>query len=226
MAQSMPVGSRLFVPFHESTMSRFPYVSHPASLVRSSALAALLAVAACADADETTVGASTGAVPAPSAGTPAAANPSATATTGNVDQDFLRTMSDHHQGMVAIARPTKGRFGAGEAVRGDAATLDTKGSAQLDSMSAMLRSAFNDPYLAKVLPNHQAVFDSLAKLSGPSFDRHFYDGVIAHHQEGIRKLEQYIPRLTRPDLKAMAERMRDEHKREIEELEKKRDAIK
>jgi uncharacterized protein (DUF305 family) len=207
-------------------MSRFPYITHTASLVRTIALAASLAVAACADADETTVGASTGAVPAPSAGTPGATNASATATTGNVDQDFLRAMSDRHQGIVAIARPTKGRFGAGEAVRGDAATLDAKGTAQLDSMSAMLRSAFNDQYLAKVLPNHQAVSDSLAKLSGPAFDRHFYDGVIAHHQEGIRMLEQYIPRLTRPDLKAMAERMRDEHRREIEELERKRDVIK
>ena len=226
MAQSMPVEVRLFVPFHESTMLRSPHAPYAALLFRSAMLAALTAAVACGG-DSGSDGDTVVAAIPKAGGAPGAAGTSGTpATTGNADQDFLRMMSDHHQGMIALARPTKGRFGAGEAARADAGALDTKQTAELDSMTAMLKQAFNDAYLSKVLPNHQAMSDSLAKLSGPVFDRQFYESVIQHHQEGIRMLDQYLRKLTRPEIKAMAERMRDEHKREISELERKRDAIK
>ena len=56
--------------------------------------------------------------------------------------------------------------------------------------------------------------DARAKGAGPEFPRRMVD----HHQEGIRLTDRYLPRLTRPEEKPMAEKGKSEQQRDIETL--------
>ena len=96
----------------------------------------------------------------------------------------------------------------------------------MDSMTTMLETSFKDPYAPKVTSKGQAMADSLRAQRGPAYDRTFYQQVIAHHREGLTMMDEYLPKLTRPEIKAMAQRMRDVQAREITEFERKVSAIK
>ena len=45
--------------------------------------------------------------------------------------------------------------------------------------------------------------------------------VIEHHQQGIAMIDRFLPRLTRPDVRAMAERMKADQQKEIQDLQAK-----
>ena len=84
------------------------------------------------------------------------------AMTGNADQDFLRLMSDHHKGLIAIARAAKDSKVATEGVRADARNLDAAQAAEIDTMVTMLETTFKDPYQPKVTPDNKTMADALA----------------------------------------------------------------
>jgi uncharacterized protein (DUF305 family) len=44
--------------------------------------------------------------------------------------------------------------------------------------------------------------------------------VVEHHREGIQMIDQFLPRLTRADVRQMAERMRAEQQKDIARLER------
>lgn len=140
--------------------------------------------------------------------------------TGDPDRDFLRMMSDHHKGLIAIAHLAKDRASAGTA-RTDAATMDAKQDQELDRMVTMLEKDFKDPYGPKIMPEHQAMADDLKGKSGAEFARTFYQDVIKHHQEAIVMIDGYTPKAKNATIRSMAEKMKTDQSREIAELEKK-----
>ena len=141
--------------------------------------------------------------------------------TGNADQDFLRMMSDHHKGMIAMAHPTMDGKGSTATVRADARKIDAAQDAEIDQMVTMLEKDFKDPYQPKFTPGNQAMIDLLAKQTGTAYDRTFYMNVVKHHREALAMIDEYMPKLTRADLKAMAQKMKADQTREIAEFEKK-----
>ncbi len=143
------------------------------------------------------------------------------AMTGNPDRDFLRMMSDHHKGLIALAHETMDRKGAAASVREDASKMDKKQDAELDTMTTMLEQTFKDAYAPKVMPENKTMNDSTLAKTGPAFDRAFRETVIMHHQEGIKMMDEYLPKLTDPKVKSMAQRMRNDQTREIAELQAK-----
>jgi uncharacterized protein (DUF305 family) len=68
--------------------------------------------------------------------------------------------------------------------------------------------------------------DSLQAKSGVEYDRAFYGDVIQHHREGLKMIDDFMPRLTKPDVKQMAEKMKADQQKEIAEFEKKMNALK
>lgn len=140
--------------------------------------------------------------------------------TGNADQDFLRMMSDHHKGLILIAHMTKDRKDGGTAAA-DATKLDTKQDKELDHMVSMLEKDFKDPYAPKVMPEHQAMADSLKSKTGKDYDRTFYQDVIKHHQEAIKMVDDYLPKAKNTMLKQMAEQMKADQTKEIAEFQQK-----
>ena len=148
------------------------------------------------------------------------AGKSSTTASQSVDQQFLRMMSDHHKGLIALAHEAMERKYP-VSVKGEAEALDKKEDAELDQMVTMLEQRYHDAYAPKVMPDNQAMLDSLKPKSGAAYDRTFRQDVIKHHQDGIAMIDQYAAKLSDPTLKAMAEKMKADQRRDIAELRNK-----
>jgi uncharacterized protein (DUF305 family) len=138
--------------------------------------------------------------------------------TGNADHDFLRMMADHHEGLVVMTQMTENRKDVGTAAA-DAAKLDAAQSKQVAQMVTLLEKDFNDRYVPKVMPEHQAMVDDLKTKSGKEYERTFYQDIIKHHQEAIAMIDAYLPRAKNPMVKQMAEKMKAIQTRQIAEFQ-------
>ncbi|MGI8509278.1 MAG: DUF305 domain-containing protein [Gemmatimonadaceae bacterium] len=139
---------------------------------------------------------------------PATAGDLTTSGQMSADQEFLQKMSDHHEGLILMVHKTLEHTGP-LAVKDEAKKLDSEQDDELDRMKNALKGDFNvASYTPKAMPEHQAMADSLGKLSGSAYDRQFRKDVITHHQEAVAMIDRYLPRLTHADVKTMAERMR------------------
>ncbi len=182
----------------------------------------LVLIAACGSKYETKVTDSTAMTTPAGTAAPAPATTGGAmegmAMTGDANRDFLRMMSDHHKGLIAMAHETmeEGR-GTAES-RGDAGKLDAQQDEELKQMVTMLDKDYKDPYEPKVIPAHRAMLDTLLAKSKDTYVPTFYRLVIQHHREALTLIDAYLPRATRPDLKAMAEQMRRDQAREIAEF--------
>ncbi len=130
------------------------------------------------------------------------------------DQEFLQKMSDHHKGLVLIVHQTLERRDV-PAIMAAAKQLDAEQDADLDTMMVTLRQRYNDAYNPSVMAEHQAMADSLKLLKGTGYERAFLNDVIKHHQEGIAMIDQYLPKLSDPSVKAMTVRMRSTQAAEV-----------
>jgi uncharacterized protein (DUF305 family) len=88
-------------------------------------------------------------------------------------------------------------------------------------MVAMIKTSYNETYMPMVMLGDKAMNDSLQQESGAAYDRDMYRHLIMHHQEAIEMVDEFLPRLARPDVKQMAERMRADQQREIQEFQRK-----
>ena len=113
--------------------------------------------------------------------------------TGDPDRDFLRMMSDHHKGLIAIVHPTldkKENF----AVKGDARKMDKAQDAEIEKMITILDQQYNDTYTPSVMPDKQRMVDELKGKSGADYSRTFLKDVIAHHEQAIKMIDHYLPK--------------------------------
>lgn len=141
-----------------------------------------------------------------------------TAQSPSGDPQFLRQMSDHHEGLVLIAEQARTRA-QDDSVRAVAENLHMKQAAERDSMVAMLSEMFSEQHTAQPMAKNRAQADSASQMSGPEHDQYFLRTVIAHHEEGIQMIDQQMPNLTMDHVRLMAEKMRGDQQREIQELE-------
>lgn len=131
---------------------------------------------------------------------------------GNPDQEFLRMMSDHHLGILLMAHEAEKK---GVTVKAEAKKIDTAQDAELNKMVALLETAFDDKYTPKVTSENQAMAEALKQKSGAAYDTAFRENAIKHHQEALQMIDGFLPKLTRPDLKQMAQKMKGDQTREI-----------
>ncbi len=90
------------------------------------------------------------------------------AMTGDPNRDFLRMMSDHHKGLIAMAHQTienKEKL----AVKDIARRLDTKQDQELEKMNTMLETDYKDAYAPKVMPDNQQMVDDLFEKKKKNF---------------------------------------------------------
>lgn len=140
------------------------------------------------------------------------------AMTGDADHDFLRMMSDHHKGLIAMAHETMEDGRGTVRSRADASRLDTTQDEELKQLVTMLDAEYQDPFEPKVTASDQELLDALLKQSGKAYAAMFYQHVVAHHREALMMIDAYLPKAQRPALKAIAERMRRDQAREIPEF--------
>jgi len=141
----------------------------------------------------------------------------ASAPARDADQEFLRMMIDHHEGMVVMA-DTAVKKAATADVRSDATKMRTAQKEEQQKMQAMLRAQYSEDKRPMVTPGNASMVTMLAGESGAAFDRQFREHVIMHHEEGIKMIDQFSPRLTMAELKQMATKMKANQSKEIAEL--------
>jgi uncharacterized protein (DUF305 family) len=142
------------------------------------------------------------------------------AMTGDADRDFLRMMSDHHKGMIAMAHMTKERKDVGSAAA-DADKIDAAQDKELDRMMTMLEKDFKDAYAPKVMPDNQAMADKMKGMKGTEYERAFYENTITHHQAAVKMVDEYLPKGKSAAIKQMAEKIKADQAKEIAEFQKK-----
>ena len=137
------------------------------------------------------------------------------------NQSFLRMMSDHHQGLLAMSDTAMGKLGA--TAKADAQKMRTDQKREQDHMLQMLRSDYKDSLTPMILPSNQAMISTVAQAGSGDADRVYYQQVIAHHREGVQMIDKMLPHLTGMS-KDMASSSRTKQQREIAEFEKKANA--
>lgn len=138
----------------------------------------------------------------------------------DADHEFLRMMSDHHEGLVVMMDGAIERATSASA-RADAKRLHMKQDAERDSIVAIIRTVYSDTITPMVTPSAKATNDSLEQTTGAAYNRELYRRVIMHHQEGIKMIDDFLPRLTRANVRQMAQEMRAAQQREIQEFQPK-----
>ena len=182
------------------------------------ALALVLASSACGGSgDGSDQAAAGGDTAATAAAQPAAPAADAGATQGGPDQQFLREMADHHEGMRRMAAEATQK-GSAE-VKAAAAEMSQKQTAEQQEMLSMLQSQ-GVSHQPSMMSSNQAMVDSLVQApAGADFDMAFHMQVIAHHREGIAMIDRMLPQLTNPQVRQMAERMKADQQKDIQEHE-------
>lgn len=143
------------------------------------------------------------------------------ASTSEPDKTFLEMMSNHHKGLIALTHLSVEQKKGSASVRADAEKLDRAQDAELDTMLTMLQTKHQTPYQPKVIPQNQAMVDSLSSMTGAAFDKQFYEDVVTHHQQAIAMIDTYLPRAKDEKLKTMAERMKKDQQQQIQEFQHK-----
>lgn len=133
--------------------------------------------------------------------------------TGDPDRDFLRMMSDHHTGLIAMSHDAKDKAGA--AVKKEATRSDAAQDMELEKMKADLSKNYKDDYKPSIMPDNQAMLDALKPLSGSAYDKKYLENVIRHHEQALTMIDGYLPTAKRADIRAMAEKMKADQAREI-----------
>ena len=138
----------------------------------------------------------------------------------DADHEFLRMMADHHEGLVAMMGSAMTRASTATA-KADATRLRHKQEQERDEMIAMIRKMYSESHQPTIMPDNKAMNDSLQAKAGAEYDRDMYRHVVMHHREGVQMIDKFLPRLQKPDVRAMAEKMRADQTREIAEFEAK-----
>jgi len=134
------------------------------------------------------------------------------------NQAFLRMMSDHHQGLIALVDTARPKLGT--AAQADADKLSSKQKSEQQHMLMMLHGEYTDSITPVVIPSNQTMIQAVANASAGDADRVFYQQVIAHHREGIGMTDRMLPQLSGMT-RDMAQKARTDQQREITEFEKK-----
>lgn len=176
-----------------------------------------LTLIACAKKDSQDVDTASAVAGAPD--TMAAMPGMATTPARDANQEFLRMMVDHHQGMLQMTDTALKKAGA--EVRAEATKMRAAQRAEQQRMLAMLNAQYGENKMPMVTAGNESMITMLSGASGAAFDRQFREHVIMHHQEAIKLVDQFLPRLTNAELRQMAEKMKADQTREIAELRKK-----
>ncbi len=137
----------------------------------------------------------------------------------DADQEFLRMMTDHHQGMVEMADVAL-KKAATPQVKSHGTRMRAAQIAEQQKMKAMLKADYGEEKMAMVTKDGASMVAMLSGASGPAFDRQFREHVIMHHEEALKMIDRFSPRFTKPEVKQMASKMKADQTKEIAQLKK------
>ncbi len=135
------------------------------------------------------------------------------------DQEFLRMMVDHHQGMVEMADIALSKAATSH-IKADATKMRAAQVAEQEKMKATLKKDYGEDKMAMITKDSRSMISMLSGASGAAFDKQFREHVIMHHEEGVKMIDRFSPRLKKSEVKQMAAKMKSDQTKEIAELRK------
>jgi uncharacterized protein (DUF305 family) len=135
----------------------------------------------------------------------------------DADQEFLRMMVDHHQGLMVLSDTTLAK-NPSTAVASEARELRQKQAAEQKDMTDMLKADYAEDKMPMIMPSNQQMITQVASATGTAVDRTFREQVIAHHEEALKMIGEYESRFTKPAVRAMAAKMKSDQEKEIARL--------
>ena len=135
----------------------------------------------------------------------------------NADRDFLRKLSDHHKGMIAMAHLTKDSKQK-LSVKPLAVRIDAEHDGEMDKILTMLEKDFKDPYAPKISAADQASEDDLRTKTGTAYERAFLEHAIAHGTQARGMIDAYLPNALNAAARTLAASIRTRLVREIPEF--------
>lgn len=142
----------------------------------------------------------------------------------DANHEFLRMMSDHHAGLIAMASAAMTKASNAQ-TQTDAHALHTKQEKENQDMVAMVQRDYGERLTPQVMPSNKVMNDTLQSKTGPDYDRTFYGSMVRHHQDGIKMIDDFMPRLTNPAVKQMAARMKADQQKEITDFQQKQGRV-
>ena len=136
---------------------------------------------------------------------------------GSADQEFLRMMSDHHEGLVQMGRQAAGRAQDAQ-VKAMAQRLADDQAGEQQEILRMLRESFNETHQPMVMPENRVQMEQLARYQGAEYDREFLELTSHHHNDAIVMIHLMRPAFRMQDVRAMANQMEEKQMREVREL--------
>ncbi len=147
---------------------------------------------------------------------------------GNADHDLISMLIAHHQGAVDMAK-AEIESGTEPKLKEIAQKIADKQSKDIDMLQDMLKSADKskkdyDP-AAKQAGLGKDMDDNMNKMmemnheSSGSVDHEFATMMIKHHKDGMDMGNIILKHAKMPEFKSMAQKMIEEQKKEIAELE-------
>ncbi len=135
----------------------------------------------------------------------------------DADQEFVRMMVDHHQGMIVLADTALARNPSAQ-VRTDAREMRQKQLAEQKKMIDMLKRDYAEDKMPMVMASNARMISDVSSKTGADLDRTFRSNVIAHHEEALKMVRDFEPRFTKPAVRTMATKMKADQTKEIAKL--------
>jgi hypothetical protein len=132
------------------------------------------------------------------------------------DQQLLHEVADINRGVALLAHETMHRAGTFPS-KADAEKVDKQHDDEMDHVRAALKM-LNDSYAGKASHSDSATATALGKESGAAYDHGFRTDVSALDQREMQSIDKYLPQLTNPQIKTLAQRMRQSAEQEMGQL--------
>lgn len=133
----------------------------------------------------------------------------------DADQEFLRMMVDHHQGLVDMTDTAMAKNLSGDAASKGRA-IRRKQLAERDDMQGMLKTGYAEDKMPMVMESNRRMIADVA--STQNVNRTYLEKVIAHHEEALKMTGDFEAQFTKPAVRTMAEKMKGDQQKEIAEL--------
>jgi uncharacterized protein (DUF305 family) len=135
----------------------------------------------------------------------------------DADQEFLRMMVDHHQGLIVLSDTTLAK-NPSQAVASEARELRQKQAAEQKDMSDMLKADYSEDKMPMVMPSNERMIAQVASTDRSNVDSVFREKVIAHHEEALKMIADFEARFAKPAVRTMAMKMKSDQQKEIAKL--------
>ena len=139
-----------------------------------------------------------------------------TPSTGDLDHDFLRRMSNHHKDLIRITHAII-ESNSGASLEPALRTFEDDHDHELDAMLALLRTVYKDPYVPQTNPENDFVVEML-RSPGADYAGIFLPAAVKSEQNAVRILNDYLPQARNRPVRTFAQRLGREEEGEMTAL--------